>query len=329
MRKALILTIVACLAFAATLQAQQAVPVGVPAGVSAGVPVSLSLIVTDKQNKSVNTIYKDQIHVFEDKVEQPITAIEPDERPVDYGIVIDASGSFRRLIVSSLETVRLIIKNKRPADEVFIERFISSLQIEKHQDFTSDEAVLLKSLENFKIEGGQSAVIDALYMAVNYVDEHNKANAGRRKVVIIITDGEDRNSSYKQEELVNLLHETGVQVFVLGLVIELEKEPGFIRRSPQEKAEKLLKTVAEESGGRIFFPKDKQQLIDSTTQIIMDLRGQFRINYQSTSDASKKGFRKVDVKFVSTDAEKLSLVVPRGYFVGPRTALTTTSEKKP
>jgi hypothetical protein len=82
-------------------------------------PVSLSLIVTDKNNKGVSSIRKEQIHVFEDKVEQELLAVEPDERPVDCGIVIDASGSFRRLIVSSLESVRLIIKNKRPADEVF------------------------------------------------------------------------------------------------------------------------------------------------------------------------------------------------------------------
>src|SRR5689334_20503739 len=68
-------------------------------------PVSLSMIVTDTQNKSVNSIRKDQVRVFEDKVEQQILSIEPDERPVDYGIVIDASGSFRRLLVSSLESV--------------------------------------------------------------------------------------------------------------------------------------------------------------------------------------------------------------------------------
>ena len=312
MNKLFILTIaVLCLAFKA-VQEQ---------------PVSLSMIVTDKNNKGVSSIRKEQIHVFEDKVEQELLAVEPDERPVDCGIVIDASGSFRRLIVSSLESVRLIIKNKRPADEVFIERFISSDKIEKYRDFNTDGDVLIKSLENFKLEGGQSAVIDALHMAVRYVDEHNKGNEGRRKVVIIITDGEDRNSFYKQEDLVKLLRETGVQVFALGLVTELDRDAGFINRSPLEKAEKLLKTVAAESGGRVFFPKDKQQLIDSTTQIILDLQAQFRIKYKSTRDASRNGFHEAEVKFVSTDGEKRELVVPRGYFVGPRTP--KKEEKKP
>ena len=290
-------------------------------------PVSLSLIVTDKNNKSVTAIRKDQIRVFEDKVEQEILSIEADERPVDYGILIDGSGSFRRVLTSAIEVGMIIVKNKRPNDEVFIERFISSNKIETFQEFTADGEALIKSLNGFYVEKGQSAVIDGLYMGVDKVAEHNKASADRRKVVIIITDGEDRASYYKKEDLVKLLHETGVQVFVLGLVSELENQGSFTRPGARDRAEKLLKTVAEESGGRVFFPKDKEALINSAAEVILDLRGQFRIKYQSTRDPSKKGFREVDVKFVSTDGQKLELVVPKGYFVGPRPP--AKQEKKP
>ena len=290
-------------------------------------PVSLSMIVTDKNNKSVNAIRKDQIRVFEDKVEQQILSIEPDERLVDYGIVIDGSGSFRSVLPSAIEAGMLIVKNKRPDDEIFIERFISSDKIETFQDFTSDGAALIKALNGFYVEKGQSAVIDGLYMAVNQIAEHNKASSDRRKVVIIITDGEDRASYYKKEDLIKLLHETGVQVFVLGLVSELDNQGTFTRPGARDRAEKLLKSVAEESGGRLFFPKDKDQLINSAAQVVMDLRAQFRIKYQATGDASKNGFHKVDVKFVSTNGEKLDLLVPPGYFVGPRTP--AKKEKKP
>ena len=312
-----LLTVALCFTFTVSLQAQQ----------PANTPVSLSMIVTDKNNKGVNSIRKDQIRVFEDKVEQEILAIEPDERLVDYGIAIDGSGSFRRLLNLALEASMLIVKNKRPNDEIFIERFISSDKIETFQDFTSDGEALIKSLNGFYVEKGQSAVIDGLYIAVNQVSEHNKASADRRKVVIIITDGEDRASYYKKEDLVKLLHETGVQVFVLGFVSELENQGPFTRPGARDRAEKLLKTVADESGGRVFFPKDKEQLIDSTTQIIMDLRAQFRVKYQSSRDPSTKGFREVDVKFVPTNSEKLEFVVPRGYFIGPRPP--AKKEKKP
>jgi Ca-activated chloride channel homolog len=287
-------------------------------------PVSLSMIVTDTDHKRVNSVRKDQIKVFEDTVEQPILSIEADDRPVDYAIVIDSSGSFRRLLASALDAVALIIKNKRPVDEVFIEKFISSDKIEKYQEFTNDSVQLIESLNAFYVEGGQSAVIDALYMAVDHVDEHNKSNDGRRKVVIIITDGEDRNSFYKQEALINLLHETGVQVFTIGLTADLSKG----RPGPREKAEKLLKTVAAESGGRFFFPANKDQLIYSAAEIVLDLQAQFRIKYQPTSDASKNGFHNVDVQFVSTDGMKRELVVPPGYFVGPRTPAKQEKKKR-
>ena len=82
-------------------------------------------------------------------------------------------------------------------------------------------------------------------------------------------------------------------------------------KDPRERAEKLLKMVTEETGGRAFFPKNKTELIDSMTQIINDLRGQFRLTYQS-SNGETKGFRKVEVKLISASGEKLKAIVPRG-----------------
>ena len=310
----LILTIAVCLTLSVVLRAQQPQP------------VTLSMIVTDSKNKSVNSIRKDQVRVLEGKVEQTILSIEPDERPTDYGILIDASGSFRRWVNPALDVLALIIKNHRPSDEIFIERFVSSDKIETYSEFTTDSAALINSLKGFYVEGGQSAVVDALYMGVVHVDEHNKSNDGRRKAVIIISDGEDRNSFYKQEALIQLLRETGVQVFVLGLVDDLNDQSPYSKPGSRTRAEKLLKTIANESGGRVFFPRDREELMSAATEIIMDLRGQFRIRYQSTNVA-QNGFHEVDVKFVSTDGEKRQLVVPSGYFVGPRTP--EKQEKKP
>lgn len=318
------LTIVAlCLALTSTTRPQEPAPVPPPAGPE----VALSLIVTDKNNKGLNSIRQDQVRVFESKVEQTILSIEPDERPVDYVLAVDSSGSLRSLFPVVLDAARILVINRRPSDEIALVRFISSDKIQTVLKFTNDGDALIAALKTLRVEGGVSAVIDGLYTSVAYVAEHNKSNEARRKVVIIITDGEDRNSYYKEPELIKLLREEGVQVFILGLTINVDKEAGFIRASPRERAEKLLKTVAEESGGRVFFPQTREQLAKSATEIIMDLRAQYRIKYRSMSDASKKGFRKVDVKFVSTAGEKLNLIVPRGYFVGPKDP-PKKSEKK-
>jgi Ca-activated chloride channel homolog len=278
-----------------------------------GPKVELSLIVTDKANKPVNTINKADIRVIEDKVEQTVLSVEADERPVDCALVIDTSGSFRSLIASSLEMTRLLIVNRRPDDEMFIERFVSSDLIQTIHDFTRDGNALIESLKNIRIEAGQSAVIDALHVAAEHLAKHNKSSeGGRRKALVIITDGEDRNSYYKQEQLTKLLREEGIQVFILGLVVDLNREGGLIRASPREKAEKLLQTVAEETGGRVFYPKDKAELVEATVQIINHLRGQFRITYQSTNSTGD-GFRKVEVNLISPSGEKRKAIVPRGY----------------
>lgn len=296
------------LALSSTLLAQEPTP---PAAKPAGPTVQLSLIVTDSKNKSLNTISKEEIHLVEDKVDQTVLSLDPDARPVDMGLAIDASGSMRRLIGATLEAARLLVVNRQPNDEIFIERFISTDKIQRLQDFTKDVDVLDRALGQIFVEGGQSAIVDAVYTAAHYVAEHNR-NADRRKALVLFTDGEDRASTYKLEKLLTLLRQEKVQVFVVGLTVDLNNESSSTRMGSRDKAEKLLNTLAEETGGRAFFPKEKDELVDSIAQIVHDLQGQFRLTYQS-SDGEKKGFRNVEVKLISQNGEKRKAIVPRGY----------------
>jgi len=297
------------LALSATTLAQDPNP---PAAKSAGPTVQVSLIVTDGKDKSLNTISKDDVRLVEDKVAQTVLSVEPDARPVDLGIAIDASGSLRRFINPILEAGRLIVVNRQPKDEIFLERFISTDKIEKFQDFSSDEKVLLKALDSMYVEAGQSAIIDAIYTAVHYVAEHNR-NSDRRKALVVFTDGEDRNSYYNIEKLLKLLHKEKVQVFVVGFILDLDNtQTAIVRAGIRDRAIKLLNTVAGETGGRVFFPRDNSELGDAVAQIAHDLRGQFQITYQS-SNADKKDFRKVDVNLNSAGGEKRKAIVPRGY----------------
>ena len=297
------------LALSSTLFAQDPSP---PAAKPSGPMVQLSLIVTDSKDKSLNVISKDDVRLVEDKVEQTVLSIEPDERSVDLGIAIDASGSVRRFINPIIGGARLIVVNRQPKDEIFLERFISTDKIEKLQDFSSDEKVLTKALDSIYIGQGQSAVIDAVYTAANYVANHNR-NSDRRKALVVFTDGEDRNSYYNIEKLLELLHKERLQVFVVGLILDLDnRQTTIVRAGNRDRAEKLLNTLAEETGGRVFFPRDQAELGDSVAQIVHDLQGQFRITYQSSNDV-KKDVRKVDVKLISPGGENRKAIVPRGY----------------
>lgn len=279
-----------------------------------GLLVKLNLIFTDRSNHSLDEIRREDVQVFEEKTQQTIVLFEKDERPIDYGIAIDTSGSLQPVLGSVLDAVKLIIDSNRPSDEVFIERFVSSNKIETMQDFTADKELLLAARKQLRIEEGQSAIIDGLYLAVDHTAQHGQKE--RRKAVVLITDGEDRSSFYPLEKLVKLLHETNVQVFIIGIVTQLDKEGGLIRKSPRVKAEELLADIAEESRGRLFLPTNVGELGKATAEIVHDLHSQFVVGYYSTNVSGKTSFRKVEVKLVSAPkTEKRNVIAPRGYYV--------------
>jgi len=288
--------------------------------------VELSLIVTDKDNRSVNTIRKEDVHVFEDNVEQNVVSLEADARPLDCVLAMDASGSFRSFVVAAVEAARVIISNRRAADEIAIERFISSDKIEEFHPFSTDGIALIESFRSFKLEAGQSAVIDAIYAGVEALSEHNKS-ADRRKVLVLFSDGEDRNSYYKSEQLVKLLRERKVQIFVIGITMDLDKGAGLDRRTSREKAEKLLNSVVEETGGRAFFPTDGKQLNEAALEIVHDLRAQFRVVY--TPSVAGKGLRKIEVKLNAPNGEKRIAVTRRRYYVNVNGRPDGSEKKSP
>ena len=275
--------------------------------------VQLSLSVTDSKNRPIDHLTKDEVQISEDGQPQVISRFEKDTRPTQYAIAVDSSGSFRGLLEPALEFVKLIITGKRTDDQVQLVSFISSDKIERVIDYTTDGSKLIDSLKLFKLEMGQSAVVDAIYETVRSVANHRQAESLRR-VVIIISDGEDRASYYTSDALVKLLRENDVQVFAVGIVLNLEGERGHIRRSPREKAEALLKAVAKESGGRVFFPRTNGDLVKTAAEINQNLQTSYVLAFQPAI-AIKNGFRKFDLKVAKRGNEELRVITRTGYFL--------------
>jgi len=165
----------------------------------------------------------------------------------------------------------------------------------------------MDGLDSFYVEGGQTAIIDAVYLSAEHVSEYKKGDEGdrRRRALIVITDGEDRNSFYKQEQLFARLREEDVQIFVIGFVNELEKEAGFIRKSPRDKAVNLINKLASETGGRAFFPESVAELPQIANEIIRDLRTQYVISYNPTNKTQDGTYRAIKVTVDQpSDSEK-------------------------
>ena len=259
--------------------------------------VQLHVRVIDRNNRPINNVSQAEFHVFEDGVPQKIESFTREEVPISYGLAVDTSGSLRSQLQSVIDAGKTIINANKPGDETFLVRFISSDKIETVQDFTANKEMLMDGLDSFYVEGGQTAIIDAVYLSAEHVSDYKKGDEGdrRRRALIVITDGEDRNSFYKQEQLFARLREEDVQIFVIGFVNELDKEAGLIRKSPREKAVNLINKLASETGGRAFFPDSVADLPQIATEIIRDLRTQYVIAYNPTNKTQDGTYRAIKV----------------------------------
>lgn len=277
--------------------------------------VQLHVRVIDRNNHPINNVQQSEFHVFEDGVPQTIETFTREEVPISYGLAVDTSGSLRSQLQSVVDAGKTIINANKRGDETFLVRFISSDKIETVQDFTDNKELLNDGLDSFYVEGGQTAIIDAVYLSAEHVSEYRKGDESdrRRRALIVITDGEDRNSFYKQEQLFARLREEDVQIFVIGFVNELDKESGLIRKSPRDKAVNLINRLASETGGRAFFPESISQLPEIANEIIRDLRTQYVISYNPTNKAQDGTYRAI----------KVSVDQPRGDS-DKRIALTRT-----
>ena len=301
--------------------------------------VTLNVRVIDRNNRPINNIRKDEFRVFEDGVPQSIFSFTEEEVPVIYGLAVDTSGSLRPAFEQVINAARAIINSNKKGDETFLERFISTDKIETVQDFTSSKDALMDGLDTLYIEGGQTAVIDGVYLAAEHVAEYKKGGNDdrRRRALIVVTDGEDRASYYPEAELFRRLREEDVQIYVIGFVNELDAEKGLIRKSPRDKAVNLINRIATETGGRAFFPQSISELPEVANQIVRDLRTQYVISYDPTNKAHDGTYRTIKVNVADAPGRDKRIALTRsGRTAGqgvnatkPATRMTNNNARQP
>jgi Ca-activated chloride channel family protein len=282
--------------------------------------VPLHVRVIDRNNRPIDNVSQNEFHVFEDGVPQTIESFSREEVPISYGLAVDSSASLRTQIQSVIDAGKTIVNSNKKGDETFIVRFISSDKIETVQDFTANKDLLVDALDNFYVEGGQTAVIDAVYLSAEHVSEYHRGDDSdrRRRALIVITDGEDRESFYKQEQLFSRLREEDVQIFVIGFINELDKESGFIRKSPREKAVNLINKLATETGGRAFFPESISELPQIANEIVRDMRTQYVISYIPTNKTHDGSFRAIRVTVDQPNSGEKRIALTRNGRVAKR-----------
>ncbi len=275
--------------------------------------VNLNVRVIDRNNRPINSLSQNDFRILEDNIAQPIEFFAKEEVPTNYSLVIDNSGSMRFQLEKVIEAGKIIVGTNRPDDETSIIRFVSRDKISIERDFTPEKEELNDALDNLYVEGGKTAIIDAVYLAAERVEnyESNTANDRKRRALILVSDGEDRNSFYKEEQLYELLRESDVQIYAIGFVNELDKESSFISKSPQGKAKAFLERLAKETGGKVYFPNSLNELNGIAQDIASELRTQYSLGYVPTNKQNDGTYRNIKVSVADGPNNQKRIAVTR------------------
>ena len=276
--------------------------------------VNISVRVIDRAGRPVNKLSESDFKIYEDNVLQQIEFFSRSELPTNYAIVVDNSGSLRSQLEKVIEAGKILVNANGPNDETQLIRFVGKDKISIEQDFTSNKTDLNDSLDNLFIEGGQTAITDAVYLAVENVEEYEKSSKAvdrKRRAIILVTDGEDRDSFYTEKQLFDLLKESETQIYVIGFVSELSNEGSLIRKSAQGKAKAYLERMATETGGKAYFPASVNELVGIAKDIGAELRTQFSIGYVPTNDRKDGTFRSIKVQIADGPNKEKRIPITR------------------
>jgi VWFA-related protein len=259
----------------------------------------VQFVIVDEKNHSLDDVQVQDIEVWENGVSQQAT-IEKLHTATRYALVVDTSGSMRSQFPNVLETARAFVRTNKDHDETALVRFVSSTTIQTAQTFTTDKQLLMSKIDRLYLEGGHTALVDAIYSSVLYVEQEAKNGPTKNHALVLITDGENRDSTRTLDELLKLVRTKSIPIYTIGLTAELDKESGLISKAPQEKAEKLLQNLAKNTGGRAFFVKKGADFPNAISEVIRDLRTFYVASFTSTSEIQNS---KIEIK-VAKSADK-------------------------
>jgi Ca-activated chloride channel homolog len=282
--------------------------------------ITLDVTVVDQSNNPVMDVAESNFQVFEDKIQQKIEFFSREQVPVSLVFTIDTSGSMRSKLDTVIKASSNIVKESRAGDEMAVIEFKD--QPELLEEFTGDTMDVIDTLQSL-VASRQTAMLDALYIAADYASKEGK---NRRKAVIVVTDGLDKDSYYKFSDVVDHLREADVQVYLIGFTNDLNKDSGIFKKSDKDKAEALLTKLAEETGGKAFYPKEISETHAIAQQISTDLRTQYSIGYYPSNVKKDGTFRAVKVQ-VSAGNRRIVARTRNGY-TAPRDGEPHTSVNK-
>lgn len=274
--------------------------------------VQLPITVVDKKGQFVPGLTKSDFVILEDKIVQQIETFTDESGnalPLYVGVLMDTSpstaGKLKFEQESAMNFIQTVVRPRR--DRVLFATFDHEINLK--QDFTDKLDLLDRAVFSVKKTGSQTALFDAVWQ---FCDEKMR-NAPGRRVLVVITDGDDTYSRADLRDAIDIAQRTETTIFSISTKAGfMATVPGVEAGQVQDKGDRTLETLAEETGGMAFFTGDMLALERSFTRISKELRTQYLVTYRPVNDRYDGNFRKVEVRLVQ-GRDGLKVRTKRGY----------------
>jgi Ca-activated chloride channel homolog len=274
--------------------------------------VRLPITVVDKKGQFVPGLTRNDFVILEDRVPQQIETFSDDlgkALPVYVAVLMDTSpstaGKLKFEQESALNFIQTVVRERK--DQVLFATFDHEINL--RQDFTNKLDLLDRAVSSVKKLGNQTALFDAIWQ---FCDEKLRTAAGRR-VLVVITDGEDTYSHANLRDAIDIAQRTETTIFAISTKAGfISTVPGVEAGSVKDKRDREMTTLAEETGGVAFFTGDMLSLERSFNKISKELRAQYLVTYKPINDRYDGSFRKVEVKLAESRKD-LKVRTKHGY----------------
>jgi VWFA-related protein len=265
--------------------------------------VVLHASVADKHGKLLTNLKESAFKVFENGQPQQVKIFRREDVPVSLGLVIDDSGSMMTKRARVEAAALALVRESNPQDEVFIVNFNDDHYLDV--PFTGDIHKMEQGIAKIDSRGG-TAMRDAISASLDYMKENAKKD---KKVLLIITDGNDNASNTSLEKVVGRANQMETVIYAIGLFTEEEKHEGA-------KARRALNELTSTTGGLAFYPKEVSEVQSIASEIAHDIRSQYTIAYSPTAP-DDGSYRQIKV---TVDGPGKPVVRTRsGYYATPET----------
>ncbi len=264
--------------------------------------VNLLVTVVDPQGRFVTDLTRDRFRVFEKGREQELTNFSHEtDLPLHIGLLIDTSASVRtKLDFEKRAATNFVHAVMRQQDQTLLVEFDAGVTL--ISDFTNKPSRIADQIKGLRAGGG-TALLDAVYA----VCRDKMTASGVRRTIVLLSDGADLNSQRSMDETLDMVQRSGVTIYGIGTT-------GF-GADRDKKGEDMLLKLAEDSGGRAFFPYSPDQMADAFDTINQELRSQYSLTYVPKDKDRKGKFRRVKVRLVK--GKNLKVRHRKGYYAVP------------